>query len=220
MPTIIFIRSFLLLYLFLSYCKNNRQLVRWKRCEHMNISFKYPTSFFPPVTTFLLTIQLILFLLTNLIFSKTVSCHICIMNGEWWRLLTSIFTHKDWHHFLSNCFCLYLLGIQLEKQIGRLRFTTIFFFTGFFGNIASYCLLPIHYVHSGASGAIFGLFGTQLYTFYMQYELTHKKAVLFFFFILFVLLSFTFINPSANPISHLFGLLTGGLLGVTLTKKQ
>lgn len=186
----------------------------------MNILFKYRFTSFPPATSCLLTIQLILFLLENLLFSSTASCNTCIANGEWWRLITSIFMHQDWHHFLSNCTCLYLLGMQLEKQIGRIRFSIIFFLAGFLGNIASYFLLPTHYVHTGASGAIFGLFGTQLYTFYMQYELTHKKAVLFFFLILFMLLSFTFVHPSSNPISHLFGLLAGGFLGLALTKKQ
>lgn len=186
----------------------------------MNIAFKYQSASFPLATSSLLAIQLIFFSLESLLFSSTASCNSCIADGEWWRVITSIFMHKDWQHFLSNCICLYLLGIQLEKQIGSVRFSIIFLLAGIIGNVASYFLLPSPFVHTGASGAIFGLFGTQLYTFYMQYEFTHKKAILFFFFILFVLLSFTFINDSSNPISHLAGLLTGGFSSLALTKKR
>src|SRR6202043_380294 len=41
-----------------------------------------------------------------------------VMQGEYWRLFTSLFLHGGSAHFLFNLFALYVLGPPLERAIG------------------------------------------------------------------------------------------------------
>ncbi|MEH6889073.1 rhomboid family intramembrane serine protease [Bacillus sp. JJ864] len=183
----------------------------------MNTPLKYSFSSSPPVTTALLFIQLVLLSLGKL--SIGIACNECIAEGEWWRLISSLFVHTTFSHFLSNSICFFALGFSLEKQLHSIRFLFVFLTSGITGNIASYFFFPIHYTHTGASGAIFGLLGVQLYLFYMQFQPTRRKEILLFVIILCILLAFTFLDTTTNSISHLAGLLTGACLGPLFIKK-
>ncbi len=80
--------------------------------------------------------------------------------------------------------------------------------------------MPIEYIHAGASGGIFGLLGAQLFLLYSRYHSSQPKEFVFLSSIIFLLLLFTFFNPSANPISHLTGLLIGGIGTPLFIKKS
>lgn len=84
-----------------------------------------------------------------------------ITDGEYWRLITSMFQHAGIMHLLFNSYALLMLGLVLEPAIGSARLFTIFFFSGLMGAATS---LAWHsnIVSVGASGAIFGLFGFAL----------------------------------------------------------
>jgi membrane associated rhomboid family serine protease len=79
-------------------------------------------------------------------------------NGEWWRLLTSIFLHGGLMHLLANMFGLLFVSIFLEPLLGRTKYVTAYLLTGILASCAS---LWWHNatVSVGASGAIFGLYG-------------------------------------------------------------
>ena len=47
---------------------------------------------------------------------------------------------------------------------------------------------------------------------YNRYHSSQPKEIAIFSIMILLLLLFTFFNPSANPISHLTGLITGGIL--------
>lgn len=172
-----------------------------------------------PVVFSLLCLQLIMMILGDFFFSNLAAYNEYISVGEWWRLITSLFIHVDFQHFLSNSICLFLLGQSIEKQLGSIRFPILFFTTGISGNIFSYIIMPVGYIHAGASGGIFGLLGAQLFLLYSRYRSFQPKELIFFSLIIFLLLLFTFFNPSANPVSHLTGLLIGGICTPFLTKK-
>lgn len=78
--------------------------------------------------------------------------------GQVWRLLTSLFVHIGFMHFLFNVYALYLLGRDAEACYGGLRFLVIYFCGGLCGGAASVISKP-QTVSAGASGAIFGLVG-------------------------------------------------------------
>ena len=89
-----------------------------------------------------------------------------VMEGhEYYRLLTSIFLHFGIEHLLSNMVMLGALGMNLEPEIGRLRFLLVYFVSGIGGNICS-LLINVSFgevvVSAGASGAVFGLTGALL----------------------------------------------------------
>src|SRR5262245_21832159 len=47
--------------------------------------------------------------------------------GEWWRLFSSEFVHRDWGHVLWNCAGLVIVGLALEPRLGTLRTAQIYF---------------------------------------------------------------------------------------------
>lgn len=79
-----------------------------------------------------------------------------------WRMVTSIFTHSTSFlpHILFNMYSLYILGVMLEPIFGRLRFFAIFLVSGLAGSVGVLLIAPVDSFVVGASGAIFGLFGT------------------------------------------------------------
>ncbi|WP_028783214.1 rhomboid family intramembrane serine protease [Thalassobacillus devorans] len=84
-----------------------------------------------------------------------------IIEGEWWRIISSMFIHIGMLHLFMNMLALYYLGMAVEKIYGTGRFTLIYFLAGIAGGITSFALNP--QVAAGASGAIFGLFGALLF---------------------------------------------------------
>ncbi|WP_082001799.1 rhomboid family intramembrane serine protease [Flavobacterium sp. KMS] len=79
-------------------------------------------------------------------------------NGQWWRLITSVFLHGGFMHLLSNMFGLLFVGLFLEPLLGREKYLTIYLITGTIASLASIWWHDAT-ISVGASGAIFGLYG-------------------------------------------------------------
>ncbi|MFE1316635.1 rhomboid family intramembrane serine protease [Kitasatospora phosalacinea] len=80
---------------------------------------------------------------------------------QWYRLVTAMFVHAGLLHIATNMFSLWVLGPQLERVLGRLRFLALYLVSGLVGNAFVFLMArPELDVSSvGASGAIFGLLG-------------------------------------------------------------
>jgi rhomboid protease GluP len=80
------------------------------------------------------------------------------LNGEWWRLVTSMFLHGSIWHLGFNMLALWQVGRLTERIFGSTRFAGLYLLAGLSGSIASVLWNPK--VNSvGASGAIFGIIG-------------------------------------------------------------
>lgn len=77
--------------------------------------------------------------------------------GEWWRLLASVFLHIGVVHLLLNGWALLQLGSLFETWVGSFQLLAVFLVTGAAGSAAS--LVWSRGLSAGASGAIFGLIG-------------------------------------------------------------
>lgn len=90
-----------------------------------------------------------------------------IGDGQWYRILTSMFLHGDITHIFNNMLILYLLGNMVEQRIGRWQFATSYFICGIVAGLIS---LGAKYFSGmdansiGASGAVYGIFGIALVT--------------------------------------------------------
>ncbi|HLR66456.1 rhomboid family intramembrane serine protease [Virgibacillus alimentarius] len=132
-----------------------------------------------------------------------------LLDGQWWRILTSMFLHIGFAHLFMNMLALFYLGTIVEKIYGSWRFILIYFMAGAGGGLASFAFTIS--VSAGASGALFGLFGALLF-----FGLIYKK--LFFqtmgkglLIIIGINLIFGFLVPQIDNGAHLGGLLTGFL---------
>lgn len=82
-----------------------------------------------------------------------------IDQGEWWRLITSGFTHFGVLHLLMNMLSLYFLGRFVEPALGQARFVALYFASLLAGAAGALLMQPSFGLTAGASGAIFGLLG-------------------------------------------------------------
>lgn len=86
-------------------------------------------------------------------------------SGEWWRLLTSVFLHYGIMHIAFNMWCLWDLGQMVESLYGHWTFFVVYLTCGVAGSLASAWW---HVAASaGASGAIFGLAGALIASYYL-----------------------------------------------------
>jgi rhomboid protease GluP len=80
------------------------------------------------------------------------------LDGEQWRLFTSMFLHIGLLHLVMNMIGLVDGGRHVEKMYGRAGFIALYLVAGLAGSLAS-ALRGTNVVSAGASGAIFGVFG-------------------------------------------------------------
>jgi rhomboid protease GluP len=80
-------------------------------------------------------------------------------DGEWWRLLTSMFMHYGILHVALNMWALFNTGIFLEKLLGRTLFALTYLGAGLAGGFASILWNGDKVWSAGASGAVFGVIG-------------------------------------------------------------
>ena len=83
-------------------------------------------------------------------------------DGQWWRLLTSMFMHFGVLHLSLNMWALYQAGHFLEKLQGRRLYALTYFGSGIAGGLASMAWHGDRMWSAGASGAIFGVYGALL----------------------------------------------------------
>jgi len=174
-------------------------------------------TFGKPILTFALIIMNVLFFIlleirggsTNIqnLIELGAKYNPAIIDGEWWRIVSSMFLHIGYLHLLMNMLAVYFLGSAVERIFGSWRFLFIYFLSGIGGGLASFAFAET--VSAGASGAIFGLFGALLF-----FGLHHKR--IFFqtmgpglLLILGVNLVLGFTVEQIDMGAHIGGLITG-----------
>lgn len=82
-----------------------------------------------------------------------------VAQGEFWRLIGSGFLHYGLIHLLVNMFALYIVGRDLERVLGRVRYLCVYLVSLLGGAAAVLALSDSLTRTAGASGAVYGLFG-------------------------------------------------------------
>jgi len=145
-----------------------------------------------------------------------------ILQGEVWRLFTSMFLHIGLTHLAFNAYALYVFGMEMERLYGPDRFIVIYILSGLFGSLASFASRGPNVLSAGASGAIFGIIGMNL-----AYFLLHRKnfgqlgrqRVMNTLFIIGLNLFFGFTVPGIDNLAHVGGLIAGFALGYGLAPR-
>jgi rhomboid protease GluP len=144
-----------------------------------------------------------------------------VREGEYWRLVTSMFLHGGIFHLLLNGFALFQLGSLLELLMGSPRMLLIYFASGIAGSLASATFTQNPSV--GASGAIFGLLGA-LIAFLLRRRgaLTPQGKSILMQLVGWAAINvfFGFSTPGIDNSAHLGGGAAGLLLGFVLPEPQ
>jgi rhomboid protease GluP len=143
------------------------------------------------------------------------------LSGQWWRLFTYMFLHAGLMHVAFNMWALWNLGELCESLYGRWTFWALYLMTGVGGGLASIAWNPGAFT-VGASGAIFGLAGALLASFYLG-EFSVPKTALsgtlksLAFFVGFNLF-FGHLFSGVDNACHVGGLITGLILGALIAR--
>lgn len=135
-------------------------------------------------------------------------------DGQWWRLVTSVFMHGGLLHLVFNALVLANVGLMLEPLLGKAQLLLIYLVTGV---VASLTSVVFNYgaVSVGASGAIFGLYGfflALLFSTLFRPEVRQqflRGTVVF----IGINLAFGFTMSMIDNAAHIGGLVAGLLLG-------
>ncbi|WP_242882837.1 rhomboid family intramembrane serine protease [Actinomadura litoris] len=138
-----------------------------------------------------------------------------VSEGEWYRLVTSMFLHQRGGsfgiaHILFNMWALWAIGPALEQVLGRWRYLALYMLSGLGGSVLLYLVDPGNSA-VGASGAIFGLFGAY---FVIGRRLGGQVGPIVF--LLVINLVITFSVPDISWEGHIGGLVTGGALAAAM----
>jgi len=137
-----------------------------------------------------------------------------VAEGEWWRLVTSMFLHGGIIHLALNMLMLWWVGAPIERAIGRGRFILLYFVSGLAGAAGALLLSEPNQATVGASGAIFGLLGAAL-VFERQRNYVLGGAALS---IIVLNLVLTFSVSGISIGGHVGGLVGGALCALALSR--
>jgi membrane associated rhomboid family serine protease len=144
-------------------------------------------------------------------------------NGEWWRLVTSMFVHSGMLQLLVNVGGLVSIGFILERLVGRLAFAAVYFAAGVLASLVSLSVYPMA-VSAGASGAIFGLYGLLLAS--SIWAMLHRSSVTIPLMavkrlapaaVVFIL--YSVLNDDLGSTAKLTGLVAGFICGLVLATR-
>jgi rhomboid protease GluP len=143
------------------------------------------------------------------------------VDGEWWRLGTSMFLHFGIVHLLVNMWVLYVNGRLVERMFGSVRYLILYLFAGLLGSLASTAWHPATN-SAGASGAIFGVIGGMM-AFFVSKKSRVPREVLqaqgrsIAVFAVYNI-AFGLAYPGIDNAAHLGGAVGGFLVGLVLAR--
>ena len=103
-----------------------------------------------PVTVFLILANILVFTAVEFTGGSEDTMHMlqcgaaytpAIMQGEYYRIFTSMFLHFGPQHLGNNMLVLFVLGGRLERTVGKLKYLLIYLLGGMGGNLL--CIFPL-----------------------------------------------------------------------------
>ena len=143
------------------------------------------------------------------------------IDGQWWRLLSCVFLHIGIIHIAFNMWCLWDLGRLAESLYGHWTFGGVYLITGIAASVTSIAWHPGG-LSAGASGAIFGIAGALIASFYLgEFSLpraavagTLRSVVMFAGYNL----VFGAMSGRTDNAAHVGGLVSGLILGALIAR--
>ncbi len=141
-----------------------------------------------------------------------------VLQGEYWRIVTSAFLHGGLLHIALNMFALVQVGTYLEALVGSPRMLAVYAIATVGSGIAVVLFSP-NDVTVGASGAIFGIFGA-LVAVGLRLGPAGRGLVAQTLPIVGLNLAFGFSMSNVSNAGHVGGLVSGFLAGLAIFMTQ
>ena len=137
-----------------------------------------------------------------------------IQEGEIYRLITGTMIHIDLFHLLCNLYALFVVGNMVEGYYGKKKYIIVYLVSALTGSLLSICMSDGFSI--GASGAIFGLFGSIMYFGY-HYRVYFGSVILGRIIpVIIINLAIGFMVSGIDNFAHIGGLIGGFLISKAL----
>lgn len=146
-----------------------------------------------------------------------------ILEGQWYRLITSMFLHFGIGHLLNNMVLLLFLGDTLEELVGKWKYLLIYLGGGIIGNLVSMvidCRTGQMAVSAGASGAVFAVIGGILVILIRHKGRIQDMTASRVFFMMALSIYYGFQSTGIDNAAHVGGACGGILLTLILYRKN
>lgn len=176
----------------------------------------------PKVTAGLILVNVIVFVictLTGTVLYNVGGCGLKLIDGPIavYRIISSMFLHMGLLHLVNNMILLFFLGNVVEREVGWLTFTAMYFVSGIWANISMFIyemVIKQDIVVVGASGAIFGLLGV-LFALVLFKRVTQQTMPLSRVLVVIMLSVLNgFSDTNVANWAHIGGLVAGFIFGV------
>ncbi|EKO1913797.1 rhomboid family intramembrane serine protease [Clostridium botulinum] len=140
-----------------------------------------------------------------------------INNGEYYRLITSMFLHGGLIHLALNMYALNSIGPLVEIYFGKVKYLIIYFISGILSSYFSYLFSSS--VSIGASGAIFGTLGATFIIAYKNRKRGGKEFLNNIISVIVINLILGFSIPNVDNFGHIGGLIGGIIVTLLLMNR-
>lgn len=141
---------------------------------------------------------------------------------EYYRLLTSVFMHFGINHIANNMIILFVLGDNMERALGHIKYLVFYLSCGVGANIVSMMVNVMQgdvVVSAGASGAIFGVIGGLLYAVVINHGRLEDLSTRQLTVMILCSLYFGFTSTGVDNVAHVAGLIIGIVMAALLYRK-
>lgn len=148
------------------------------------------------------------------------ACRPLILDGEWYRLFTSMFLHFGIYHLVNNMAVLLFMGDMVEKTVGHWKYLIIYLGSGLVGNLLSLYMdieSQSNIVSAGASGAIYGIIGGIFVLMIKNRKQVREVVIRRLVFVIAVTIYYGSQAAQIDNAAHVGGLIGGIVLTVLFT---
>lgn len=135
------------------------------------------------------------------------------------RLITHVFGHSGWEHFIGNMAYILLLGPMLEEKYGSARIIQIIAITAVVTGIINYVFFW-NVALCGASGVCFAFILLSSFTRFKEGEIPLTFILVAIIYLGQQVYDGIMLQDNISNMAHIFGGIVGGIIGFSLNKKS
>ena len=147
-------------------------------------------------------------------------------------LITSLFLHGGWMHFLGNMLYLWIFADNVEDKLGIRKFIFFYLISGIFASLTqAFFNISSEVPMIGASGSIAGVLGAYLYyfpkakvlvliPFFIIFTFKVQAYVLLIFWFLYQFLNLSNVDSSVAWLAHIGGFVFGYFFAIVNKNKK
>ena len=135
------------------------------------------------------------------------------------RLLTHVFGHEGWQHFIGNMAYILLLGPMLEEKHGTLKMIEVIVVTALVTGVVNYVFFW-NTALCGASGVVFAFILMSSFTSFREGEIPITFILVAVIYLGQQIYEGIVLQDNISNMAHILGGVVGGILGFSLNKKS